>query len=244
MYILKSLKILFLLAWCVFAQYTFAQSDTITVQNTVVPAIIKNKKWQWYPACRDTITNQLWLRNEQACFGRKFLRAEGMVLGIQSTTLGLLFVLPGKISNWEKSDIRNYRDNYKSTFTKRPVLDDDHWYINYLGHPYQGAYYYNALRSQGAPFWQAGLFSFGQSMVWEYLLEGGIEQPSIQDMMVTPILGSLLGELFHFSSVKMANNGYTWYEKAFVAVFNPMFAINNGFRFAKQPNPNLVTAAP
>ena len=60
----------------------------------------------------------------------------------------------------------------------------------------------------------------------------GMEQPSIQDLIVTPLAGSLLGELIHFGTVQMSRNGFKWYEKAFVCIFNPMFAINNGFRYA------------
>lgn len=87
-----------------------------------------------------------------------------------------------------------------------------------------------AYRSQGAKFWQAGLMSFAHSSIWEYFIESGFEQPSIQDLFVTPIVGSLFGELMHFSAIKMSKNGFKWYEATFVSLFNPMFAINNGFK--------------
>lgn len=237
------MKTYFLILFCIATHLSFAQSDSLFLPHTdsIQKSISNNKKWQWFPPKRDTLNNKLILRNEKTNFGRKFLRAEGIVLGIQGTTMGILFALPASVSNWDKENIKNYRQNYKRAFTQKPVVDKDHWYINYIGHPYQGSYYYNAMRSQGAKFWQAGLFSFGQSMVWEYLLESGIEQPSIQDIIVTPVLGSLLGELFHFSSIKMAKNGYKWYEKAFISVFNPMFAINNAFKFAKQVNVPMKT---
>ena len=191
---------------------------------------------QKYPPYIDAQTNKFILRNQQAPFGQKVLRGAGLVFAAQSVTVGLLFALPERTSNWDKSAIGNFRSHFKEAFRKPPVIDGDKWYINYLGHPYQGAYYYNAYRSQGAKFWQAGLFCIGHSLMWEYLVESGFERPSMQDMIVTPLAGSLLGELFHFASVRMSRNGFKWYEAAFVSIFNPMYAINNGFKKAKRKN--------
>lgn len=175
------------------------------------------------------------LHKQQTKFGRKFLTGSAEAIGYNAVCIGLLFALPESLSNWKKMDTKTINRQYKNSFTRPPVVDRDVWYINYLGHPYQGACYYNAVRSQGAKFWQAGLFCIGHSLVWEYVLEGGMEQPSIQDLVVTPIAGSLLGELIHFSTFKMSHNGFKWYEKAFVCVFNPMFAINNGFKYPQKP---------
>lgn len=145
-----------------------------------------------------------------------------------------MFVLPEHVTNWHQPYLGKVNEQYRKTFSHAPVVDADVWYINYLGHPYQGACYYNAVRSQGAKFWQAGLFCLGHSLVWEYIAEGGLEQPSIQDIVVTPVVGSLLGELIHYGTLKMSRNGFTWYEKTFVCIFNPMFAINNGFKYARK----------
>lgn len=182
----------------------------------------------------DTVSQRFLLRNEQAQFGRKFLRGSLEVISYNLLTTALLFALPQNVSNWYKKDRRAVNMQYRRTFTHLPVYDADVWYINYLGHPYAGACYYNAIRSQGAKFWQAGLFSFGHSLVWEYVAEGGLEQPSIQDLIVTPVVGSILGELIHHSTMVMSRNGFKWYEKVFVCLFNPMFAVNNGFKYAQK----------
>jgi len=187
-----------------------------------------------YPPHFDSIQQRWILRNQDASFGKKVLRGSGLILAAQSMTTGLLFVLPRDFSNWKVGQ-GMYKHNFKEAFTRAPVFDKDAWFINYVGHPYQGSYYYNAYRSQGAKVWQAVLFSFAHSTFWEYMIESGFERPSIQDLIVTPGVGSLLGELFHFSTVKMSKNGFKWYEAAFVSLFNPMFAINNGFkRFNKE----------
>lgn len=161
---------------------------------------------------------------------KKLWRGSCWVYGYNTIAVSLLIALPQKTTLWNLQDVKSVKPQYKRTFTTPPVLDGDHWYINYVGHPYQGSCYYNALRSQGAKWWQAGLFCAGHSLLWEYVVEGGMEQPSVQDMLVTPIGGSLLGELIHFSTMRMSRNGFKWYEKVFVCVFNPMFALNNGFK--------------
>lgn len=182
----------------------------------------------------DLVSQRFLLRNEKAKFGRKFLRGSLEIIGYNLLSTALLFALPQNVSNWYKKDRRTVSVQCRNTFTRLPVYDADVWYINYLGHPYAGACYYNAVRSQGAKFWQAALFSFGHSLVWEYVAEGGLEQPSIQDLIVTPVIGSILGELIHHTTIMMSRKGFKWYEKMFVCVFNPMFAINNGFKYAKK----------
>lgn len=188
----------------------------------------------------DSATGQLFLRNQQAGFARKFLRGTGLAFGFNALALTILYATPYSFSKWYTPNPASYRENMRIAFTKPPQVDHDWWYINYIGHPYQGACYYNAVRSQGAKFWQAGLFAIGHSLVWEYVLESGNERPSVQDMVVTPVVGSLLGELIHQATMAMAKNGFRWYEGIFVSVFNPMFAINNGFRFARKPTRNKI----
>lgn len=118
-------------------------------------------------------------------------------------------------------------------FTSPPVFDSDKWYLNYVGHPYQGSLFYNAVRSQNARIWQSSLFCLGQVLVWEYVLESGLEQPSIQDLIVTPLAGIVIGELVHRGTMAMARNGFRWYEATAVILLNPMFAINNGLKYAR-----------
>ena len=193
-----------------------------------------NDLWQKkFPPRYDSVSQRFLLRNEQAKFSRKFLRGSLEVMVYDMFSTALLFALPYEISKWSKPDIGKVNSQYRKTFTQRPAYDPDLWYVNYIGHPYTGACYYNSVRSQGATFWQAILFTMGYSVVWEYVAEGGLEQPSIQDLVVTPVVGSILGELFHHFTLVMSRNGFKWYEKLFVSLFNPMFAINNGFKYAR-----------
>jgi len=179
------------------------------------------------------------LRNAEATFGRKMLRGSLLAHGMQGLGYAALAVLPSSISGWNDETFRHYGENMKRAFTSPPVFDRDHWYINYLGHPYQGAAFYNSVRSQNARIWQSSLFTLGHVLLWEYAIEAGVEQPSIQDLIVTPLAGIVVGEGIHQATLAMAKNGFRWYEVVAVVVLNPMFALNNGFRFASKGKGHL-----
>lgn len=202
----------------------FAQQDTLTEINTL-------HRNRFKPAA-DSI-HGIRLRNQEGTFARKMWRGGLLVHGFEAVGYGILAALPSDISGWEKGVFKQYGSNMRRAYTAPPVFDHDKWYINYIGHPYQGTVFYNAVRSQNAKMWQSALFTLGQVYVWEYVIEAGLEQPSIQDLIVTPISGILLGEGIHRATMAMAKNGFTWYEATAVVILNPMFAINNGFKFAK-----------
>lgn len=181
------------------------------------------------------------LNHHERTFGNKMLRGCLYSVGYDVTILTGLIFSPTWLSRWENEPseykIEDFVRQYKSSYTKPPVVDEDLFMTNYVGHPYQGAYYYNTVRSQGAKIWQSALFSLGQSLFWEYGLEAGFEQPSIQDLLVTPIGGIIVGELSHVATIAMSKHGYQWYEIATVCIINPAYAINNGFRFNKAIKP-------
>jgi Domain of unknown function (DUF3943) len=192
-----------------------------------------------YPPHYDTMIRSLVLRNQAGPFYRKFFRATGLVLTVEAGEMTVLLISPKNFSQWNRSQLGDVKNHYKMTFTRPPVIDNDSWAIDYIGHPYQGAFNYNAIRSQGASIWQSALFATLHSTLWEYIIEGSEERPSIQDLIVTPVAGSLLGELIHFATMRMSKNGFTWYEGIFVCVFNPSFALNNGFKFASPQSSKL-----
>lgn len=163
----------------------------------------------------------------------KMWRGTLYVTGYNITMGTYLLVAPEYISKWNKKEklkLTSIKNQYHRSYTEAPVIDCDLWYINYIGHPYQGGFYYNTVRAQNATIWQSSLFCFGQSLLWEYGWEAGMEQPSIQDLITTPLLGIVVGELSHVATLKMSRNGFRWYEAAVVCLINPSFALNNGFR--------------
>ena len=60
--------------------------------------------------------------------------------------------------------------------------------------PMVGSIYYGIARSSGLNFWESFLYSVAGSFVWE--IAGETTNPSINDMITTPIGGTFLGEPF------------------------------------------------
>ncbi|WP_413557670.1 DUF3943 domain-containing protein [Bdellovibrio sp. HCB209] len=141
---------------------------------------------------------------------------------------GLLYIMPESFTNWDKDEMKNLGKNWEKNIRKGPHMDKDDWMINYIGHPYSGAAYYQVARNEGI----TAMGSFGYSVLmstffWEFGVEAFAEQPSIQDLFATPILGSIIGEIFYRAELKIkANNGELWGSKRLGAfamiVMNPM----------------------
>lgn len=169
------------------------------------------------------------LRNEHAGIWKKIGRAELFIGGVELLGMTVLICLPKEVTKWSHDWAQDAWRNMKRSFSTLPVWDKDDWQLNYIGHPIAGSYYYNALRSQNASRIHSFLFATAQSFIWEYFIEGMAEKPSVQDLIVTPIAGYVLGETTHQLTMNMRRNGFNFFEKVFVLIFNPMFVINNGF---------------
>ncbi len=72
------------------------------------------------------------------------------------------------------------------------VWDDDLFATNQFGHPYMGALFYNTARANGMGIFGSAVMTYADSLLWELALE--TETPSINDQLVTPMAGVLLGE--------------------------------------------------
>jgi hypothetical protein len=141
---------------------------------------------------------------------------------------GVLYLMPESVSKWDKSKMKNLPKNWEENVKAGPHMDKDDWMINYIGHPYSGAAYYQVARNEGLSMMQ----SFGYSVLmstffWEFGVEAFAEQPSIQDLFATPIVGSILGEIFYRAEQKIkANDGELLGSKRLGAfamiVMNPM----------------------
>ena len=121
-------------------------------------------------------------------------------------------------------------NRFKEAWTKPPVWDQDSNGINYVGHPYFGALFYLTQRNYDESPLRSFLTSVVMSTGFEYLVESWSERPSIQDLIVTPIVGSILGELVYLATKEMKKNGFTTAEKIIVTVINPMYVFQNGYR--------------
>jgi hypothetical protein len=208
----------------------------VSVLKYMPDSIKRCHNGRFYPEL-DPATGKLLLRNQNAAFGRKMLRGTLFVAGYDIAIVSYLLVAPERISKWDISErfkVKSILHQYHLSYTSPPVIDKDLFVINYIGHPLQGSFMYNAVRSQGAEKWQSALYCTAHSVIWEYVAEGGFEQPSIQDLIVTPVAGVLLGELCNYATLRMSRNGFKWYEAVAVTIINPMYAMNNGFRIRKK----------
>ena len=118
--------------------------------------------------------------------------ASGYLFGCQFAALAVLYGRP-KLSGWSDEDKQNMFKKWRDNVSK-PVWDDDTWWVNYVLHPYWGGAYYIRARERGFDQWQSFWYSALLSTPWEYGAEVLAEPVSIQDMIVTPVLGSLVGE--------------------------------------------------
>jgi hypothetical protein len=124
-------------------------------------------------------------------------------------TMAVLVALPESISNWDLDELqeKSLSQRWKEHVEAGPVWDKDDFFINYIGHPVSGAWYYTMARNDGCDPFESFLYSsFISTFVWEYGYEAFAEIPSIQDLFATPIVGSFLGEYFHYLEIKLDKN--------------------------------------
>ena len=162
-------------------------------------------------------------------FGSMFLKAWMPVTTAEVVLLGVTATLPKSWTGWSAHFVRDGINHLERAYTRPPVWDDDWWFHNYVGHPYGGSLYYNSVRSQGASPAQSMFFSAVLSTQWEYFFEAFAERPSIQDLIVTPVAGSILGELTHQLTLELEKGGTSTGEKVIIFITNPMHVVFDGF---------------
>ncbi|REG96116.1 DUF3943 domain-containing protein [Flavobacterium aquicola] len=133
---------------------------------------------------------------------RRLGYASAMYAGTATLAFGLLWVMPESVSNWDKEEIKEkgvlwkWKENVKAG----PVWDEDDWVLNWITHPYSGGVYYMTARSSGFTIFESFLYSaFMSTCFWEYGIEAFAEIPSKQDLIITPVLGSVVGEGFFYA---------------------------------------------
>jgi hypothetical protein len=117
-------------------------------------------------------------------------------LGYQAATIGILYMAPESVSGWTDEQKDGYSMSIWWDNVTHPAWDSDDFYINYVLHPYWGAAYYVRAQERGYSGREAFWYSFMLSTAYEFGAEALFEEPSIQDLVVTPVFGSLLGRYF------------------------------------------------
>lgn len=153
----------------------------------------------------------------------------GVLFGAQIVVTGLVYMMPESVSGWsaeqKKDSFKKYADNVFD-----PVIDKDKFYVNYIIHPYWGATYYTRARERGLDKAQSFVYSALISAMFEFGVECFFEKPSIQDLIVTPVAGSLLGA-FLFEpwreSIKRKQD-LQWYDHAVLIATDPVGVLSSG----------------
>jgi hypothetical protein len=138
----------------------------------------------------------------------------GSILAMAVGTIAFLYVMPESFSKWpqDKKDLSPNKlwERYDKNVSNGPVWDKDEWEVNYIGHPYFGAAYYTHAMNKDFTRLEALSYSFMMSTcLYEYGLEAFFEDPSIQDIIVTPLAGALFGEAFLTMAERIRANGDT-----------------------------------
>ena len=128
------------------------------------------------------------------------------------STLFVLECLPEDATSWNREAIQSvppFKRWFRNVFKRGPEWDHDNPIFNYVLHPYAGAAYFMSARSQGFNFWQSMLYSACISTIgWEFGIEAFMERPSYQDIVVTPVVGSIIGELFYRLKRNIVSHNY------------------------------------
>ena len=125
----------------------------------------------------------------------------GVLTGAFVGTLFVLECLPEDATAWNRAELQDtplFKRWYNHVIKEGPEWDHDKFIFNYVLHPYAGAVYFMAARSCGFGFWRSMLYSTLISNIgWEFGIEAFMERPSYQDLFITPVIGSCIGEAFY-----------------------------------------------
>lgn len=126
--------------------------------------------------------------------------------------LGVLQALPEDATAWNKDRITSipFWKRWSTHVKHGPVWDGDSFIFNYILHPYGGATYYMSARSSGCNImWSALYATFVSTVFWEYGIEAFMEIPSLQDLIITPFAGTIIGEGFYVLKRHIVSQGYS-----------------------------------
>lgn len=158
------------------------------------------------------------------------------IFGLGLGVIGVLSVMPQSITNWEANDLQlahKWVENVKAG----PVWDRDDLFLNYVMHPYFGGVYYQSARKSGYRQWDAFIYSTMMStFFWEYGVEAFAEVPSLQDLVVTPVLGWAYGEWAYTTEKAIWLNGGTVLDSEYLGnaalfLLDPVDSLGRNFNY-------------
>ncbi len=129
--------------------------------------------------------------------------------------IGVISLLPEDISSWDNE--KGIFNKWSTNIKKGPIWDRDRGLLNLIGHPYFGGVYYQVARKSGYCQWDAFIYTAMMStFYWEYGIESFAEIPSIQDLLITPVLGWAYGEWAFNAEMDIRENNNTVWGSSFL----------------------------
>lgn len=152
-------------------------------------------------------------------------------MGYQVAAVAVLYAMPESVTNWTEEDKEGYSMSKWWNNVTDPQIDSDDFYLNYLIHPYWGGAYFVRGRERGLNNTQAFWYSALLSALFEFGAEALAEEPSYQDLVATPVLGSMVGvwfmEVRENVHERAADRGYrTAGDKLLLGVTDPLGFLN------------------
>lgn len=174
-------------------------------------------------------TEGIWFKNAET-FPKRFLYSQTILW--PSSIAGHIGLYIAKDDfDWSRAVRKSV---YLTTFTTLPDFDQDHWSWNYEVHPYMGSISYLTYRNRKASVWESAIGAGLNSIIYEYIIAGGTQPPSLNDMIVTPIAGSLLGEgLYQFKKLLLKDRHLNTLEKILITICDPVEVFYFGFDYSK-----------
>jgi hypothetical protein len=121
------------------------------------------------------------------------------VVAVQGLMLSGLTVLPEQFTHFHRGDLeRCVLRTFENHISHKPVIDHDPPIVNASHAFWLGVVIIICVGRFIIRGWSVFVFSSAMSTFHEYFLEAIPEPPSIQDLIVTPIGGAIIGEVLYW----------------------------------------------
>ena len=151
--------------------------------------------------------------------------------------IALLEFIPWALARW----IRHWEDpadnwakvtpdTWWRNLSKGFEYDGDNFLTNNYAHPYHGALFFNAGRTNGYDFWESTAWSLTGSAIWEHF--GETFRPAFNDWIYTGIGGAAYGEILYRLSSLITDNRATGSERFWSEFWGTLINPVRGFNRA------------
>ena len=211
---MKSIKALIVLFYCcvIVSIKSYASAPAAINPDTItVPIVLVRDSLPSHLVSRINIYDMPYSRTASYRNWKRLWINTAALYSAGIVALVVLENLPEDATNWNRAELSGVAPlkRWCNHVAQVAHWDGDNPIFNYILHPYGGAAYFMSARSLGFDFWESALYGFCIStFFWEYGIEAFMEVPSIQDLVITPVVGALLGECFYKWKRLIVADGY------------------------------------